>query len=1224
MNKISYIVMLSVIYPMTVMGYTPTITNDPDLRDHSYSTEQISQFAYKSAKSKNSRAPVFWVKEGGTTNYYKWTAPDLTLYKTTDNEEDVFSTTNHGNGYISYLTVNNYGLNQTNYAYYNSLTPTNNRIESVLPPWGISGDFIGNVANTDQNGGAIYNETYGGSVTAILGNFINNSSPASGGGIYNNGLTMSIIGDFIHNTSGYGGAIYNDWEIYQISSNFVNNISDIGAGGAIYNNGSIPGGIGGGVFYNNIVNANDTQENIYGGAIYNAQSCTINSINNDFIGNVVNTHTLSDGYGRAYGGAIYNQGSINSITGDFFGNIARFKDPTSWTYVIPTYANASAHGVHGGAIYNGQYGSIGSVSGNFIGNIATTNVSGWGTVGGAILNDYGATINSINGDFIDNRSDGWGGAIANGGTINSINGNFYDNHTSFYAPYKSAGYGGAINNSRYIGEIVGDFVGNTSSWCGGAIYNGKTIDSIVGNFINNDARLSGQPFYLTYGGAIYNDYGGTINSINGDFINNHATLQGGAIYNRGRINSLTGNFNGNDLRARYSDGQLLGEGGAIANFGTIKMEGTVNFLTGTDTIFNYGTISTINGTSDSPTILHLQSVNGPGTFSLNEYTNAYLANGQTIEQDVFYISPNSSLTAAPNSLRKIKTFNNDGMVYLTDGYLNLGVVNGSGNVVISGDVINKNFYPNIVNIADNALFATNGYLLSNPADIHNDGILYITGGTLYNNVTGNGQTIIRNNAVLASNDISNVEINGSWNVGTNTVHATNAHINGYVTMVIDDIAKDSDEYIGGKINADSITFGNTAKTLILIHENNLAKGESTGDLTIITSADWTTNPNLMNNNRYGITFDEENHTFKITLNKTFEEFLEENANSQNILTIANAWNSLNIPNNPFIQELQELLEISSQYDLSEYLRILSSTAPNDTEVVSETSRTVNSAINDQVNMRLAAIGRNGGDTPRNISVWGQFLFNHSVQSGSGSFTGNTLGFTLGADKKFNNNLILGLGYTFNNTSAKSEYRDIDATGHTIFTYAEYRFKDKSEDNRKTSNPWHINSMLSYGMTAYDELASYGITSDYDTVTIGLNGSLGYDITETIDLSLGARYLNISQKDYVDSLYQKISVQDNNILTTTAGAKYMSRGTWFIPNAHIDVSYDVISSDRLVLVTTQSSGYQIIGNHTNPFGIQTGVGFDINLYNWKMSLNYDLDWHPEFISHTGRLKIKYTF
>ena len=286
------------------------------------------------------------------------------------------------------------------------------------------------------------------------------------------------------------------------------------------------------VLFKDLNQISDSSE-VKGGAIYNTSNGGYN-IYADFIGNYVSSTatTTSSSYTKAYayGGAIYNDGVIGNIIGDFIGNRADFS---------------------GGAIYNDKDGSIGNITGDFINN----------DIG--VIDNYGS-IGNITGDFIENYSDSYG-SIYNDekGTIGNITGDFIGN-SSFYEV-------GAIANSGTIGNITGDFIGNHALDSGGAIYNdssstSSTIDNITGDFIGNCTSTYSSP---GRGGAIYNGENGIIGNITGDFSGNYVDAteffgMGGAIYNFGTIGNITGDFIGN-----YTSIYSLSLGGAIHNFGTI-------------------------------------------------------------------------------------------------------------------------------------------------------------------------------------------------------------------------------------------------------------------------------------------------------------------------------------------------------------------------------------------------------------------------------------------------------------------------------------------------------------------------------------------------------------------------------------------------------------------------------------------------------------------------------
>ena len=334
----------------------------------------------------------------------------------------------------------------------------------------VTGDFIGNYS-INGSGGAIYVSTSGGSpMENITGDFIGNHASGSGGAIYNrlgiSGVEASSIGnvkgDFVDNYSekGSGGAIYNvgNVSIGNITGNFIGNHAFV-SGGAIHSeisNYSSSGSFGDikGDFIQNFVSGTE----VLGGAVF------LESGNEfDLVGNFVDNHAFGTNF--AQGGAVYNNGYIDNISGIYIDNYAES---------IDSYAT-------GGAIVN--FDSISSIKGDFSKNYAKSLNSY--AQGGAVYNGYRSYISSIEGNFVGN-----------------------------YASAADYAYGGALYNDASIWTIKGDLANNfvssaSSTAAGGAIYNTKNaiIDDVRGDFIGNYA-VSNQG--NAYGGAVYNDANVTV------------------------------------------------------------------------------------------------------------------------------------------------------------------------------------------------------------------------------------------------------------------------------------------------------------------------------------------------------------------------------------------------------------------------------------------------------------------------------------------------------------------------------------------------------------------------------------------------------------------------------------------------------------------------------------------------------------------------------------------
>ena len=151
---------------------------------------------------------------------------------------------------------------------------------------------------------------------------------------------------------------------------------------------------------------------LVGGAVYNKG--TISSITGQFINNGIDLTTNKTSgflYTYAKGGAIYNEGEIGDITANFIGNYVKNTNTTSYTY---PYAQ-------GGAIYN-EAGEIGDITGDFIGNYAistgTSSNSGYYANGGAIYNYGGTTetpkVEENAGDFSGNYAISTGTSSSSG------------------------------------------------------------------------------------------------------------------------------------------------------------------------------------------------------------------------------------------------------------------------------------------------------------------------------------------------------------------------------------------------------------------------------------------------------------------------------------------------------------------------------------------------------------------------------------------------------------------------------------------------------------------------------------------------------------------------------------------------------------------------------------------------------------------------------------------
>ena len=232
-------------------------------------------------------------------------------------------------------------------------------------------------------------------------------------------------------------------------------------GGAIYNEGTLT--VEGGSFTDNSAAPADgstvTVSNV-GGAIYNADDAKL-SING----------TRFEGNTAAIAGAVNNQYDSSHITG------------ITNAFFVNNTASLSA----GGALRN--QGTIDSISGTtFEGNTAGNGGALWNGAGGTITN---ITDTTFTGNKSTNDAVG-GGAITNAGDIKKINATTFTDNSA-------AGNGGAINNVKggKASITLSDttFTGNTADGNGGALYNGGNLTFSGNNTFTDNTAAEGNDIY---------------------------------------------------------------------------------------------------------------------------------------------------------------------------------------------------------------------------------------------------------------------------------------------------------------------------------------------------------------------------------------------------------------------------------------------------------------------------------------------------------------------------------------------------------------------------------------------------------------------------------------------------------------------------------------------------------------------------------------------------------
>ena len=354
---------------------------------------------------------------------------------------------------------------------------------------------------------------------------------------------------------------------------------------------------------------------------------------------------------------------------------------------------------------------------------------------------------------------------------------------------------------------------------GGAIFNKGTITSINGNFSGNKATSTSGG---GVGGAISNYSTSTITSINGTFTNNNAVASGGAIHNDGSIKSINGTF---------SDNITNETGGAIGN-----AYGEINSISGTFTgnkakesggaISNTygGKITSINGSFKSNTAQQgggaiYNFYNGAIDSLQGTFTNNKATNGDggAIKNNSSINSINGSFTANSANFGGAID-NNIGTIDSINGTFTGNKAEKSGGTIYNASTIGSitgNFTNNT---------ATNG---GGGAIENKKGIIESLQGTFINNKAINGGAICnfaRINIVAQTADtiISGNKAIGGAGAGDGIYNNGTINLNagGYSIKISDNI--DGSGTINVNNTVDSLpTYGVVVLDNSMIANNNI-------------------------------------------------------------------------------------------------------------------------------------------------------------------------------------------------------------------------------------------------------------------------------------------------------------------------------------------------------------------------------------------------------------------
>ena len=410
--------------------------------------------------------------------------------------------------------------------------------------------FVGNTSSGTRNtfGATVYLESQNLITSNTFTNNVGIGQYAYGGAIYAGSSNMISSNIFSSNTvsavkAGYGGALY-----ISVGNTVINNIFTSN----IASNDYISDTMGGAIFAGS---SNTISSNIFSYNISSATDANGGAIRTKNY-NIITNNVFTSNTATIRGGAIYLNGSSNTITSNTFaGNKAAY----------------------GGAIY--AYGDSNIISSNIFTSNTASDTSAYG---GAIRTDTNNTI--INNTFENNIAEGenaYGGAMYVYGTSNTITNNTFQGNSAGNAGGAiylngsdntiSADAGTTLFQNNYVGTAGTDMQ---------AIYQAGANNKLNLSVINSGTMtfydyITGDEGFTT---AISGDATSTLNLYN-QIKNSNVSTDGGFNFNTANNSLLTYNF-----LSLNSDADTLYNIDIDLNSKTSDVFKTTNASTGTVTL----------------------------------------------------------------------------------------------------------------------------------------------------------------------------------------------------------------------------------------------------------------------------------------------------------------------------------------------------------------------------------------------------------------------------------------------------------------------------------------------------------------------------------------------------------------------------------------------------------------------------------------------------------------
>lgn len=258
------------------------------------------------------------------------------------------------------------------------------------------------------------------------------------------------------------------------------------------------------------------------------------------------------------------------------------------------------------------------------------------------------------------------------------------------------------------------------------------------------------------------------------------------------------------------------------------------------------------------------------------------------------------------------------------------------------------------------------------------------------------------------------------------------------------------------------------------------------------------------------------------------------------------------------------------------------------------------------------------------AVWFSGFYNNTRQSehnGMAAFNGYTGGGIVGADRYFEDNLLLGIAYAYTDASIVYNQKT-EIKGSTGVAYANYDITPSL----------YLNAGLGYTDANYRDTGT--ATAEYKGYQLSADLQAGYRLAyDAFELTptAGIAYNRVHTDAYTDSAAQHVMAASAGawVLNTGVKAGYNIDGASYImrPRISAAASYDLSAADMARAAQLPDGGIYVVADNKAPaLGLDSGIGFDIGLKKSGIIISADYRnlYKDSYISHTYSANVRIPF